>query len=137
MNFIITNFIYVAIFFISAGMLLHPVIERFRMGDVIDIDGAIALMNREQALLLDIRDADSYIKGSVAQAKHIAASALTEHSNELAKKDCIIVMDSDGKNSTNPATVLRMAGVKRVVILNGGYEAWLAAGLPIKQTKLA
>jgi rhodanese-related sulfurtransferase len=135
MSFILSNFPYIIMFCVSGGMLLYPVIEQFRMGESTNVDGAVALMNREHAILLDIRDADSYAKGSVAQAKHLSVDTLASRAADFAKQACVIVMDADGKNVIKPANTLRAAGLARVVVLTGGYEAWVAAGLPTKQPK--
>ncbi|MEN9911654.1 MAG: hypothetical protein RI956_98 [Pseudomonadota bacterium] len=134
MNFILPNLPYIIIFLLSSGMLIYPVIEQFRMGEATDVNGAVALMNREQAILLDIRDADSYAKGSVAQAKHVPADTLASRAADFAKQTCIILMDADGKNVIKAANTLRIAAATRVVVLNGGYDAWITAGLPVKRT---
>ncbi len=134
MNFIIPNLPYIVIFILSSGMLIHTAIEEFRIGEATDVNGAVILMNREQAMLLDIRDADSYAKGSVAQAKHIPADTLTSRAAEFAKQTCIVLMDANGKNVIKAASTLRTSGIARVVVLTGGYDAWIAAGLPTKKT---
>jgi rhodanese-related sulfurtransferase len=137
MNFILPNLPYIIIFILSSGMLIYPVIEQFRMGEATDVNGAVALMNREQAILLDVRDADSYAKGSVAQAKNVPADTLASRAADFSKQTCIVLMDADGKNTIKAAAILRTAGAARVVVLNGGYEAWIAAGLPIKKISIS
>jgi rhodanese-related sulfurtransferase len=133
MKFLTDNFLYIALMFVSGGMLLWPVLQRSRMGASVNPNGAIALMNQEDALLLDVRSTDEFARGRVAQAKNVPAADISNRAAELAKNACIVVMDAAGKDAAKAASALRTAGAPRVVVLDGGYAMWLAAGLPVKK----
>ncbi len=133
MKFLSDNFLYIAMMFVSGGMLLWPVLQRSRQGASVNPNGAIALMNQEDALLLDVRGADEFARGRVAQAKNVPFAELANRATELGKEPCIVVMDAAGKEASKAAAVLRAAGAARVVVLDGGYAMWIAAGLPVKK----
>jgi rhodanese-related sulfurtransferase len=133
MKFLTDNFLYIALMFVSGGMLLWPILQRSRMGASVNPNGAIALMNQEDALLLDVRSSDEFARGRVAQAKNVPAAELATRAAEFAKEKCIVVLDAAGKDAGKAAATLRAAGAARVVILDGGYAMWLAAGLPVKK----
>jgi rhodanese-related sulfurtransferase len=133
MKFLTDNFLYISLLFVSGGMLLWPLIQRRSQGATVNPNGAIALMNQEDALLLDVRSTDEYARGHVAQAKSVPADALATRAAEFSSSKSIVVMDADGKTAGKAAAALRTAGAARVVILDGGYAMWLAAGLPVKK----
>lgn len=133
MKFLTDNFLYISLLFVSGGMLLWPVLQRRSQGATVNPNGAIALMNQEDALLLDVRSTDEYARGHVAQAKNVPAESLATRAAEFASSKCIVVMDADGKSAGKAAAALRTAGAARVVILDGGYAMWLTAGLPVKK----
>ncbi len=131
MKFLTDNLLYIGLMFVSGGMLLWPIIQRRSQGATVNPNGAIALMNQEDALLLDVRDSDAFAKSHVAQAKNVPAADLTSRAAELIKSKCIVLMDADGKSAGKAAAALRTAGAQRVVVMDGGYAMWLAAGLPV------
>jgi rhodanese-related sulfurtransferase len=131
MKFLTENLLYIGLMFMSGGMLLWPLIQRRSMGETVNPNGAIALMNQEDALLLDVRDTDAFAKSHVAQAKNVPFAEMPDRAAELVKSKCIVVMDADGKTAGKAAAALRTAGAARVVVLDGGYAMWLAAGLPV------
>jgi rhodanese-related sulfurtransferase len=132
-QFIVGNWIYIAMWAVSGGMLLGPVLQRKRMGEAVNANGAVALMNRDNAVLLDVRDAAAFGKGRVAQAKSAPFADLETRAAEFIKQACVVIMDADGKQAAKAAKTLRAAGAPRVVVLEGGYAAWVEAGLPVKK----
>jgi rhodanese-related sulfurtransferase len=132
-QFILENVLNIAMWAISGGMLIGPVLQRKTMGESVNVDGAVALMNRDNAVLLDVRDAAAFGKGRVAQAKSTPFADLETRAAEFVKQACVIIMDADGKQAAKAAKTLRAAGAPRVVVLEGGFAAWTAAGLPVKK----
>lgn len=133
MKFFIDNALYIGLLIISGGMLAWPMIQSKMQGETVNPNGAIALMNSDDALLLDIRSTDEFARGRVAQAKNAPNADLTARIAEFAKHASIVVMDDAGKTAGKAAAALRAAGAAKVVVLDGGYQAWVAAGLPVKK----
>ena len=91
-------------------------------------------------VLLDARNAkdagNGFIKGAVA----FPAKQAAKHAKKLDVKKTAPVMVYDqkgGKDATVVASALVKAGFKKVVVLNGGFEAWQEAKFDVASGKLA
>jgi rhodanese-related sulfurtransferase len=98
---------------------------------------AVPLLNRENAVLLDIRDNKDFRAGHVSGAVHIPHSALAKRHVELAKdKDKpIIVACRAGTHASTACGLLRKQGFENVYMMSGGMLAWQAANLPTRSKK--
>lgn len=94
---------------------------------------ATQLINREDAVVLDIREAGDFKAGHIAGARNIPQSKLESRLNELDKvKDKpIIVACKHGQSSGIALAKLSKAGFERAVKLKGGMAQWQADGLPV------
>jgi rhodanese-related sulfurtransferase len=90
----------------------------------IDVATARDIMGRGDALVLDVRDADSYKRG------HIAGSALATKENfqsylsDTPKEKPLIICCYHGNSSQTYAKLFADLGFADVYSLDGGYEAW-------------
>ena len=131
MKFLTDNYLYIFMMFASGAMLLWPLIQRRTQGVTVNPNGAIALINNENAQLIDIRSAEAFAKGRIAQAKNVPSDEIAARAAELVKAhECIVVQGDASRSAVQAASALRAAGASRVAILEGGYPAWLDAGLP-------
>jgi rhodanese-related sulfurtransferase len=131
MKFFTDNLFLFAVAFISGGMLLWPIFKRGAAGASVDTARAVQLLNREHASLIDVRSAEDYAKGHVAQAKNIPLDQLANRAADVGSKDKpVIVMCATGSTAGKAASTLRAAGFTNVVNLMGGLGAWQSAGLP-------
>lgn len=131
MKFFTDNIFLFAIAFISGAMLLYPMLQRRAGGAGVDPSRATQMMNREHAHLVDVRSAEEFAKGHVAQAKNIPLDQLANRASDIGSKDKpVIVMCATGQSSAKAAATLRSAGFTNVVSLVGGLGAWQTAGLP-------
>ncbi|MFG6176278.1 rhodanese-like domain-containing protein [Halomonas sp. THAF12] len=94
---------------------------------------ATQLVNREDAVVLDIRDKNDFKAGHIAGARNIPQSSLDSRLTELDKfKDKpIIVACKHGQSSGTVQAKLAKAGFERVLKLKGGMTQWQADGLPL------
>lgn len=92
-----------------------------------------ALLNRDNALLVDLSPAGDFEKGHIAGAKNIAPSQFDPEHKALAKaRDLpVVVTDRTGQASLGAAARLRKAGFTQVYWLDGGVAAWQQADLPL------
>jgi rhodanese-related sulfurtransferase len=91
------------------------------------------LINREDAVLIDVRDAAAFAKRHILNARSVPAAELPDQLERLAKhadKPVVVYCDT-GISSARAAAALVRAGFKRVHNLKGGLGAWEAAGLPV------
>lgn len=91
------------------------------------------LINRENALLVDLSPAADFEKGHIAGARNIAPSQFDPESKQLARaRDLpVVVACRTGQASLAAAARLRKAGFTRVHWLDGGVAAWQQADLPL------
>ena len=93
-----------------------------------------ALMNRENALLVDLSPAGEFEKGHIAGARNVSASQFDPEHKLLptrAKEQPVVVTCRNGQASLAAAARLRKAGFTRVHWLEGGVAAWQQADLPL------
>ena len=91
------------------------------------------LLNRENALLVDLSPSGDFEKGHIAGARNIAAGQFDPEHKQLAKvRDMTVVVTcKKGQASMAAAARLRKAGFSRVHWLEGGVAAWQQADLPL------
>lgn len=94
---------------------------------------ATQLINREDAVVLDIREANDFKAGHIAGARNIPQSKLDSRLTELDKfkGKPIIVVCKHGQSSGAALVKLNKAGFERVFKLKGGITQWQADGLPV------
>ena len=97
---------------------------------------ATQLINREDALVLDVRDPGEYGVGHILGAKNVPMSRIGAAGSEIAAKrkdKPVIVYCDNGNRAVKAAAALRSQGFGRVVSLAGGLGAWQQAGLPVEK----
>jgi rhodanese-related sulfurtransferase len=95
------------------------------------------LINRENALVIDVSPAGDYERGHIVGSKHVLPSQLDPESKLLAKvKELpVAVVCRNGMASTQAAKRLVKAGFTKVFLLEGGIGAWQGAELPLAKGK--
>jgi rhodanese-related sulfurtransferase len=134
-EFISKNIFLVMIAAVSGGMLLWPLLRRGAGGPWVNTLQATQLMNREDAVVVDLRPAADFAKGHILGARSIPLADLEKHAAELDKHKAkpVIVYCSAGNSSGASVALLRRNGFANVVNLAGGYAAWQQAGLPVER----
>lgn len=121
----------VATALISGSMLLLSLFKR-REGDVSPTEATL-LINRQDALVLDVREAPEFFGGHIAGARNIPLAKLAERLGELEqfKARPIVVTCAAGSRSATAYKTLTDAGFSAVKNLAGGVGAWQQANLPL------
>lgn len=135
MQFFLDNIYLIIVAFVSGGMLLWPVVRRGAGGASVTTLEATQLINRQDALILDVRNAEEFQKGHILNARNIPLSQLDARQGDIAryKEKPVIVACESGSRSGTAAAVLRKQGFARVFSLSGGIAAWQQAGLPVEK----
>jgi rhodanese-related sulfurtransferase len=99
----------------------------------VDPAGLTALINRQDALLVDVSPATDFEKGHIAGARNVQMSQFDADNKVLAKvRDLPVVLACrTGTTSSEAARKLAKAGFKQVYWLDGGIAAWQQATLPL------
>jgi rhodanese-related sulfurtransferase len=98
-----------------------------RLPDV-DPGQATEMLQRGEAVLLDVREPQEWTAGHAPQAAHLPLGRLTAEA--VPQDRPIIAVCRSGNRSGKAADALAAAGVP-VHNLAGGMQAWAAAGLPV------
>jgi rhodanese-related sulfurtransferase len=120
---------------VSGAMLLWPYVRRVGGGPSVSATQATQLINREEALVIDVRDPGEYGAGHIIGAKNVPLSRIQAGSEIAAKRKekPVIVYCDNGNRSSKAASALRSRGFSKVVSLSGGLAAWQQAGLPLER----
>jgi rhodanese-related sulfurtransferase len=92
------------------------------------------LANNPQALLMDVREDNEWVRGHAAQAVHLGKGIL-ERDLEKTVPDVdreIIMYCGGGYRSVLTAAVAQRMGYRHVFSLIGGYKAFAQANWPMK-----
>ena len=134
MEFIKDNVLLIGLALGSGIMLLFPGFGN-KAGGVPNLNTteAVALINRNHALVVDVRDDAEFASGHIVDAKNIPLAQLESRLKELAKyKDKPLLVNCQrGARAAKACEILRKAEVKQVHNLQGGLNAWLEAKLPV------
>ena len=134
MDFIRNNLLLIAVAFVSGAMLIWPLVRRTTGGPWVSTAEATHLMNREDALVVDVREPGEYGAGHILGAKNFPLHRLDGSGELLKRKDKpLIVYCDSGDRASKAASALRRLGFSRVVSLSGGLPAWQQAGLPVEK----
>ena len=131
------NMVLLATVIISGLLLVWPLVARLmRPGQEVGPAEAVLLINRKDAVVLDVRDAAEYKSGHITNARNVPEAELDARSKELDKVKAkpIIVSCGRGNRSAAIAAKLRKLGFAEVVSLRGGLAAWQQANMPLEKS---
>ena len=129
-EFIQQNVFLVILALTSGGMLVWTL---FQGGNGISPAEATLKINRDDAVVIDVRDNAEWAAGRIAGARHMALDQLPKRLGELDKfkERPLVVYCASGNRSASACSMLRKAGFAQVFNLEGGLPAWREANLPV------
>lgn len=99
---------------------------------------AIRLINKEYAVIVDLRNREDYRKGHIINSLNLATADIKSGNlSELkkAKDNPVIVVCASGTISRDSAQHLIKIGFKRVYVLKEGISGWSGENLPLVCSK--
>ncbi|AQZ94417.1 rhodanese-like domain-containing protein [Halopseudomonas phragmitis] len=130
-EFIGNHYILTTAFLVVLTLLI--VTEGRKAGKVLTTQQATALINREHALVVDVRAKKEYSAGHIVDSLNIPHDSLAKRLVELEKhKDKpLILVCANGQHAGPCAKQLKAAGFNNVSRLSGGISGWRADSLPL------
>ena len=131
MEFVQNNLMWIGLAAVSGTMLLWQLFSGGGAG--VSPMQATLMINREDAVVLDVREIAEFAQGHIPNSRHIPLAALEKRLSELEKfkERAIIVNCASGNRSGSACGTLRKHGFAKVFNLAGGISAWDQAGLPV------
>ena len=126
----------VAAFVAVSAALAWNLISHGRDKQTIGPQEATRLINREQAVVVDVRPVNDFKTGYIINAHNIPSNGLKDQLKVLQKyrNNPIIAVCRSGMTSATACKTLRKEGFSQVYNLQGGMQAWETANLPIRKT---
>lgn len=123
-------------FLVGAFLVLLVLFVRNEMnrgGRAVSPQQLVDMVNRNNALVLDVRDKKEFEAGHIVDAVNIPYASLESRVKELDKhKDRpIVVACRMGQHAGAAGTLLRKHGFEEVAKLSGGIGEWRNQNLPV------
>ena len=143
MDFFFENILLISIAFISGGLLVWPLLTKNIGLKKLGTAEATTMLNRQNGILVDLREDDDLSGGVIPQAERIPSSILLKKREGFDKHKKKF---QDKKNQNKPiilignkistvsvvGKLLKDNGFEEVFCLDGGIESWIEAGLPVR-----
>ena len=93
----------------------------------------VQLLNHEDAVMIDVREASELSGDGIRSAKHVSFSTLSDRFSELLKfKDKpVIAFCMNGFKAPKACRLFCQQGFTKVYCLKGGIMAWKQANMPV------
>lgn len=131
LEFAANHFLLVSSFFILWTLFFLN--EGRRGGNPLSPQQATNKINREDALVVDVRAEDEYRKGHIPGSINIPYAKLGERINELGEEKArpLIMVCNMGNHASAAGRQLKAQGFENLWRLRGGITAWRADSLPV------
>jgi len=133
-KFIIDNWMLISVALASGAMLLWPAIQGATAGGL-STAGAVQLINRERAVVVDVSETEEFALGHVGGAKNVPVGQLEQRLPEVVKNKGLplILVCPSGARANRALAVAKKLGYEKAQVLAGGLKAWKEANLPVEK----
>jgi len=133
-NFLIENWMLVAVAVGSALALFWPTLSQGAAGGIAPTD-AVLLINREKAVLIDVCEPHEFALSHAIGAKNIPLAQLEAQLPSVVKNKSVpvILVCQAGSRSSRAAAQAKKLGYERAQSWAGGLKAWREASLPTEK----
>ncbi|MDB6163807.1 MAG: rhodanese-like protein [Xanthomonadaceae bacterium] len=118
---------------LTVALIFNEASALFRGYKTLGPAALTALVNRDNALVVDLRPAADFEKGHIPGSKNVQTSQFDPENKQLAAARAlpVVLVCKAGQASGDAAKRLLKAGFERVYVLDGGIGAWQQADLPL------
>lgn len=134
MKFILDNWMLITIALASGSLLLWPVVQGAATAGL-NPAGAVQLINREKAVVIDVCESAEFAAGHLGGAKNIPLTELEGRLTAVVKNKAlpVILVCQSGARSGRAVAIAKKLGYDNAQSLGGGLAGWKAAGLPVEK----
>ena len=129
--FVFDNWYFSVPFFLF--LILYFSSEMKRGGKRLSCNELTNAVNKDNAILVDVRDREDFEKGHITNAINIPYKDFDKRLEELTKyqDSPIITICAMGRNAALSAEKLQKQGFKKTFVLKGGLTSWNQESLPL------
>ncbi len=135
LDFVLNHYFLVGIFLVSLYVVVVNTIK-MKVSKVVMLSPlqVAEKINRDNALVLDVRSSEEFVAGHLTQAVNVIESDIKNDNLGVISKDKsrpVVVVDRDGTRTYEIGNDLVKIGFTSVGALHGGVYIWQQAGLPL------
>ena len=118
---------------LTVGIVLNEFAGLFRGFKVLRPAELTALVNLDNALVVDLRPIADFDKGHIPGSKNVQMSQFDPENKKLAAARAlpVVLVCKSGQTAGDAAKRLKKAGFEQVYVLDGGIGGWQQADLPL------
>ena len=135
MKFIIDNWMLIGIALASGGLLIWPLISSGMAAGSLSASGAVQLINRDKAVVIDVSEAEEFATGHVGGAKNLPLNQLEDMLPAAVKNKALplILVCPTGARANRAVVMAKKLGYEQAQCLAGGLKSWKEANLPLEK----
>ena len=135
MKFLIDNWMLISIALASGGMLVWPTMASSMNAGALSASGAVTLINREKAVVIDVSESEEFAGGHVGGARNVPFSELEDKLGAAVKNKALplILVCANGARASRAVAIAKKLGYEQAQALGGGLKAWKEANLPVEK----
>lgn len=135
MNFVIENWMLFSVALASGGMLLWPMLSGAAGSSALSASGAVQLINREKAVVVDVREAEEFAAGHIVGAKNVPVAQLEDRLPAVVKNKGLplLLVCPTGARANKAVATAKKLGYEKAQAIGGGIKGWREAGLPLEK----
>ena len=130
---LILSIAWIVLFALLIFSFISPLLAKYKR---VNNHDATMLINKHDAIVLDIRPQKEYRSGHIQGATQLKPEQIRQGDfGKLEKKKSapIVVVCAMGNLATGTASKMVKEGFENVYVLDGGMSSWTSAGLPVSK----
>ncbi len=134
MKFIVDNWLLILIALSSGAMLAWPMVRGANAGSL-SAQGAVQLINRQRAVVVDVREPEEFAAGHVTGAKNVPLAQLEQKLPTAVKNKSLplLLVCATGARANRAVATARKLGYEQAQAVAGGLKSWKDANLPVEK----
>ncbi|VWX57888.1 Sulfurtransferase [Burkholderiales bacterium 8X] len=134
MKFIVDNWMLIAIVLSSGAMLAWPLVRGANAGSL-TAQGAVHLINRQRAVVVDVRTPEEFATGHATGSKNIPLEQLEAKLATVVKNKSVpvLLMCASGGRAQRAVAAAKKLGYEQAQAIAGGLKSWKDANLPVEK----
>ncbi|CEG57684.1 rhodanese-like domain-containing protein [Legionella fallonii] len=126
--------LWLAFIIILTLTFINELISQKKKAKELSPQAAVAMLNNDEAIIVDLRDKESYKAGHIIDSVNATVEDFAQPKMNKYKNKNIILVCARGLQSPAAAAKIRTQGYQPLV-LGGGIAAWQNAELPLVKGK--